>query len=63
MFPEFSSSNYSDYNSFNFENDIDPATNFYNNYIWIQYKNYIWNLISSLYLKHGLNWMSLMILI
>ena len=31
MFPEFSSSNYSDYNSFNFENDIDPATNFYNN--------------------------------
>ena len=31
MFPEFSSSNCSDYNSFNFENDIDPATNFYNN--------------------------------
>ena len=28
---EFSSSNYSDYNSFDFENDIDPATNFYNN--------------------------------
>ena len=28
---EFSSSNYSDYNSFDFENDIDPANNFYNN--------------------------------
>ena len=31
MFPEFSSSNYSDYNSLNFENDIDRANNFYNN--------------------------------
>ena len=28
---EFSSSNNFDYNSFDFENDIDPANNFYNN--------------------------------